>query len=283
MPRVSIFERIISANACLAFQTVAHEFRSRWHAHAEFEIVHIESGWGTLQYGAEPVAYSNGDILVLGPWIPHEFLEKSEDHHSISLLFNRQFITPGFFDSELACDIRALLNSASTGLIFPATSCDVHAERFRAILSERGLEQALTLLSLLQELTVQCSRRPIINQCIKHSDGKKYAKLQNILHYIHCNAHRKLLVDELAENFNMSRSHFSRFFHELSGKRFSQYLTSIRVEGACRLLAQSEKPITEIAYEVGFDTISSFNRSFRKLTGQVPRHYRSLHKVSAAD
>ena len=274
MQRASIFERTIPANACLAFQTVTQEFRSSWHAHAEFEIVHIESGWGTLQYGAAPATYSRGDILVLGPWIPHEFLEKSEDHQSISLLFNRHFITPGFFDSELARDIRTLLDSASAGLIFPAAACDVHTEKFRTVLSEHGLQQALTLLSLLQELTSQRSCGQTINQRINHADCKKHAKLQDILHYIHRNAHRKLLVDEVAGNFYMSRSHFSRFFHQLTGKRFSQYLTSIRIEGACRLLAQSEKPITEIGYEVGFDTISSFNRSFLHLTGQVPRQYR---------
>lgn len=274
MSQASVYKRTIPSSSCLAFNTIAHEFRSNWHAHPEFEIVYIESGWGCLQYGEQQKQYSKGDILVLGPWVPHEFLEKSKNHNSISLLFNYDFITPGFFDCELTQEIKSFLQKASAGMIFRENMTHAESDIIKLILAGTGLEQAIHLLFLLKKLSLKKELDILANKASDQLGSKKYAKLQDILYFINKNAYRKLLIEEVAETFYMSRSHFSRFFQEQTGKNFSQYLQSIRIERACALLCQTEKNITQISQEVGFDSISSFNRGFSQLKGQAPREYR---------
>ncbi|WP_434777423.1 AraC family transcriptional regulator [Neisseria sp. Ec49-e6-T10] len=278
MSQASVYKRTIPSSSCLAFQTITHDFRSTWHAHPEFEIVYIESGLGCLQYGEQQKQYSQGDILVLGPWVPHEFLEKSSNHQSISLLFNYDFITPGFFDCELTQEIKAFLHKASAGIIFREKMSHAESDIIKLILAKTGLEQAINLLFLLKKLSIQKESDVLSDQPKDPFKHKKYAKLQDILYFINKNAHRKLLVEEVAENFYLSRSHFSRFFYEQTGKNFSQYLLSIRVERACHLLKHTEKSITQISQEVGFDSISSFNRGFLQQKSMSPRNYRKIQQ-----
>ena len=74
----------------------------------------------------------------------------------------------------------------------------------------------------------------------------------------------------------MGESTFSRFFQKNSGNSFTDHVTKLRVSRACALLANSNLPITDVCYEVGYSNISNFNRSFRKQRGSTPSAYRHL-------
>ncbi len=271
-----MYKRDIPCNNCLTFSTTANAFRSVWHTQNEFEIVYIESGWGSIQYAQQQKLYTQGDIMVLGPNIPHEYSKKSKDFHSLSILFNNDFIVPGLFDAELTKDIKGFLHKATEGLIFREGSIGEEQDIIRQILGKSGLEQAVNLLLLLDKFS---QHRDADTDCfgIKTEDpfgGKKYQRLQNILYYINQHAHRRLLIEEVSNQFFMSRSHFSRFFNQQTGKNFNQYLLEIRVERACRLLNHTDHAITEVAYQVGFESLSSFNRGFQLLKATTPSRYR---------
>ncbi|QIQ20919.1 AraC family transcriptional regulator [Zophobihabitans entericus] len=278
MPHTDVYKRDIYKNSCLAFKTVTDDFRSTWHAHPEFEIVYIESGFGCLHYGKQQHIYQKGDIFVLGPWVPHEFLEKSKNHHSISLLFNNDFIIPGFLDCELAQEIKAFLNKARMGLVFNAKMEQSETDIIKLVLSQSGLDRAIHLLFLLRKFSEQPVSQVLSNTPEEQCCSKTFAKLQDILAFIHKNAYRKLLLDEVATQFYMSRNHLSRFFTENTGFSFSQYLLKLRIERASELLLKSTKPITHVSEESGFDSISSFNRSFLREKGLSPREFRKQLK-----
>ena len=72
-----------------------------------------------------------------------------------------------------------------------------------------------------------------------------------------------------------SRS-FSRFFRQITGRRFSDYLREMRVGEACDLLQNTELPITDICFSVGFNNISWFNRCFMESKKVTPREYRRI-------
>ncbi len=78
--------------------------------------------------------------------------------------------------------------------------------------------------------------------------------------------------DEAASYMGMSPAYFSRFFHNLVGMTFSQYLNYVRIENAVKLIHSSERlQITEVAIRCGFSTIRNFNRTFKELTGYQPK------------
>lgn len=277
MSYARIYNREIQSNCCLAFKTVTHQFKSFWHSHREFEIVYIESGTGCLQYGQQQKQYNKGDIFLLGPWIPHQFLETSKNHVSISLLFNHDFITPGFLDSALASEINQFLKKTRYGMLFRENMFSAEIDIIKLILAESGLEQAMHLLFLLKRLATHKNINLLLENNNRLLNSKKIAKIQDILAFINSNAHRKLLQNEVAHHFYMSTNYFSRFFHEQSGATFSQYLLTLRIERACELLQKTDIPITQISQDVGFDSLSSFNRYFAKLKNQTPRAFRISH------
>jgi AraC-like DNA-binding protein/ligand-binding sensor protein len=82
-------------------------------------------------------------------------------------------------------------------------------------------------------------------------------------------------LEEIARTLNVSRFHFCRSFKQTTGLTFVEYLSRVRIEKAKVLLHNHNLRVSEIAYEVGFQTITHFNRIFRKLVGCSPTEYRS--------
>jgi AraC-like DNA-binding protein len=86
----------------------------------------------------------------------------------------------------------------------------------------------------------------------------------------------ELPLSKVAKSVNISANYLSEKFKQVTGINFVNYLTRIRVEQACRLLRASDERISEIAFAVGFQSLSQFNRAFKKLTGKSPTAYRRI-------
>ena len=84
-------------------------------------------------------------------------------------------------------------------------------------------------------------------------------------------------LDELAKTANFSRYHFLRAFRRAFHATPHEYRTRKRIERAKELLAQSELTITEICFEVGFESLGSFSSLFRRRFGCSPGRYRKMH------
>jgi AraC-like DNA-binding protein len=86
----------------------------------------------------------------------------------------------------------------------------------------------------------------------------------------------ELPLSRVAKSVNISPNYLSEKFKQVTGINFINYLTRIRVEQACRLLRDSDERVSEIAFAVGFQSLSQFNRAFKKLTGKSPTAYRRI-------
>jgi AraC-like DNA-binding protein len=83
-------------------------------------------------------------------------------------------------------------------------------------------------------------------------------------------------LEDLAGRMGLSPAYFSRLFHEKTGRPLFEFINSIRIQKACQLLKRTDLPIIEIAYAVGYNNLSFFNRYFRKLMRLSPREYKNL-------
>jgi AraC-like DNA-binding protein len=79
----------------------------------------------------------------------------------------------------------------------------------------------------------------------------------------------------------VSKSHLCRVFKKATGQTASQYLNHVRIERACRMLAETDIPIEEIAFASGFNNPSYFFRVFRKEVGKLPLEWRKKHSVAS--
>ena len=81
-------------------------------------------------------------------------------------------------------------------------------------------------------------------------------------------------MSEAAAASGVSPSHLSRLFHQSTGLTYQEYVRRFRLEQACKLLATTDRPVTAIAFESGFQSISQFHRSFKAVYGEAPLKYR---------
>ena len=106
--------------------------------------------------------------------------------------------------------------------------------------------------------------------------------LNPVLDHIANHLDAELREGDLAEISGYTTSAFSRAFRRQTGMTFTAYVTALRVTRACRLLASSDRPITDICFDVGFNNVSNFNRRFLAETAMTPRAYRRHHRANAA-
>ncbi len=96
--------------------------------------------------------------------------------------------------------------------------------------------------------------------------------------YIEQNYSDDFILGELAQLCSLSPGYLSRAFRQSTGRPLFEYINRIRIQKACLLLKRSKMPIIEIAFSVGYNNLSFFNRYFRKLMRISPRQYRNFAK-----
>src|SRR5438046_10119791 len=99
--------------------------------------------------------------------------------------------------------------------------------------------------------------------------------------FIHEPSDDELSLTKVAKFSNISGNHLSEKFKEVTGINFVDYISRIRVGKAHDLLENSNLRISEIAFAVGFQSLSQFNRVFKKLTRKSPTQFRVAHKKRA--
>lgn len=98
-----------------------------------------------------------------------------------------------------------------------------------------------------------------------------------VVDFVHANlVSRKITIELLAQEMCMSRAQFTRRLTAITDKSPNAFLTSIRMEKACRLLKSTNMSVNEIAYDCGYDEPSYFIRVFRQEKGMTPQQYRNI-------
>ncbi|MBK1879069.1 helix-turn-helix domain-containing protein [Pelagicoccus mobilis] len=106
-----------------------------------------------------------------------------------------------------------------------------------------------------------------------------YSKLAGIAEYLHSQFAEPITVEELAARVGLSRSQFNRLFRKLFGLSPYDYLKSLRISAASKLLRETDLKTTEVALLTGFYDHSHFSKVFKDLMELTPRAYRKMHSV----
>jgi len=107
-------------------------------------------------------------------------------------------------------------------------------------------------------------------------DRAEPAKIWKARRYIQEHSDEELSLTAVARVVNISPNHLSEKFKEVTGVKFVDYIARRRFDRACALLQNRRLRISEIAFEVGFQSLSQFNRVFKRLAGKSPTSYRAL-------
>lgn len=119
------------------------------------------------------------------------------------------------------------------------------------------------------------------NQIAVESSAAEPAPVAKAKHFIAQNQDNALCLATVAKAVNTSTFYFCKLFKRATGLTFTDYLSRVRIEKAKTLLGDPNRRVSEIAYEVGFQSLTHFNRIFRKITGQSPTRYRLTVRKTA--
>ena len=252
-------------------------FRYPWHQHPELELTWILRGSGLRYVGDSVEPFHAGDFCLIGAHLPHTWLTMGDDMsgvHSYVIQFDPTNWGKGFLELPEMYPIRKLFADAMCGLAFPVGLGRNMIRRFRRPLSplqllaellrtldELGNEQNARSLALMP---VQTGRYPMTDQ-----------RLEKVLAFLGDNMSETVPHTEVARLAGLSPAAFSRYFRRKMGKTFQRYLSDMRLSEACRQLLETSKSIAEIAFDVGFQNLSTFNRSFRESRRMSPREFRT--------
>ncbi len=135
--------------------------------------------------------------------------------------------------------------------------------------------------SVVKLLTIFAQHLSMIsNQVIVHQENSEMPMITRARHYIEQNQAEDLSLPMVAKAVNSSTYYFCKLFKKATGLNFTDYVSRVRVEKAKNLLLNPNLRVSEIAYEIGFQSLTHFNRVFKRIIGQSPTDYRA--KLSVA-
>jgi len=138
------------------------------------------------------------------------------------------------------------------------------------VLTLKQYEALIRLLNIFAVHLASCSRVLSMQGKRKDSPAIRRARI-----FIAEHADEKMSLAAVARIVNMSATYFSEKFKEMTGINFVDYVARTRIEKARNLLLNPNRRVTEVAFEVGFQSLSQFNRTFRKIAGESPSDYRA--------
>ena len=185
---------------------------------------------------------------------------------------------------------------------------DMSKEEIIRIISRRGTMKsrknhpvmANIVLNLIREsrakerlykASIQAYLSALVIELLRLDEERQYSEragrvsryIQSAIDYVHFHYTEEIKVSKMALVCGLSESHFRRIFDESVGMTPMDYINIVRIEKACSLLSGTEQSVKEICFAVGYDTPSTFNRNFMKVTGKTPSQWKKEHKNEGVD
>jgi AraC-like DNA-binding protein/ligand-binding sensor protein len=147
------------------------------------------------------------------------------------------------------------------------------------VVSKKQYEAILRLLTIFAQHLSSLSNQLTVQEANAENPAIARARI-----FIADQFAEELSLDQVARQVNMSAFYFCKMFKKATGLTFTDYLARVRIEKVKNLLLNPNKRISEAAYEVGFQSLSQFNRVFRRIAGESPTTYRDrIHEHSTAN
>jgi AraC-like DNA-binding protein/quercetin dioxygenase-like cupin family protein len=248
----------------------------QWHYHPEFELVYLPSGQGLRHIGGHQSPYTGGELLLLGPNVPHLSygFGQGPAFEEMGVHFPAELFSADLLARPELAPIGELLRRAAQGVVFPADVHHLVGPQVRQLLTLGPWERLMQLLSILRVLALASTVTELgAGLPVGAASPADQQRLQRVLARVEQQLVEPLRVAELAAEAALSVPAFCRFFKRLTQRTLTQFVNERRVARACRLLREMPT-ITQAAYASGFQNLAYFNRVFRQQMGESPSAYR---------
>lgn len=260
------------------------------HFHRECELNVVLGTSGNRMVGDSFEKYTHTDLVLVGPYLMHkwddsdQWKDPDQDTRVITIQFDLSTFDKQLLQKKPFEQIHQLLKRAHRGIVFKGRSRNQAIKILEKLNSKSAFESMLDFFKVLQILANSKSYRYLTSvgfePMIEPSINDRFRKAhQYILQHFR---ESDLRMSHVAEYVSMSTSAFSHFFRKYTNRSFTNFLITMRLGYACKLLLDSDILITDLVFSSGFNNQANFNRQFKKQYGHAPRKFRQLYQKSTS-
>lgn len=249
----------------------------RSHHHPSYELNFVLKGEGTRYVGDHQEDFETGDLILLGPDIPHTWVNKkskSSGYSSLVMQWEKDFIDKMCQVTPEFNPIGKLLNLSSKGVVLGKEQGKEIGSRKTDLLNLPPFEKVILLLQILNDFSKSDEYTFLSKEGFAPKKSIPNSRLEKVHCFVEENYSEKITLKMVASLVNMSTGAFSRFFSQHFRKPFFTYLNEFRIQKSYRFLEESDMRINEIGYACGYDCLQFFYRQFMKYTRCAPQEYR---------
>ena len=261
------------------------EFDYPIHCHDIMELNFVENAAGARRVvGDSSEVIGDCDLVLITSsdlehvWEQHEC--KSDDIHEVTVQFYIHFEdehTP--FRTNPYKSIYQMMMRAKRGLAFRMSAImTIYPRLVKLATIDDKFLMAHELIYILHELSKFDDAYELSSSTFAKVDvSSESRRVLKVKDFINTHINDELRLEQLANLVSMTPTAFSRFFKLRTGKTLSEYIVDIRLGQAARLLLDTSDSVSEICWDCGFNTLSNFNRLFRKRKGCSPTEFREKY------
>ena len=225
------------------------------HLHSSFEFIAVPRGEMVVTVEKKEYILRDGDALLIFPNQLHSLRTNTSSEH-ILCIFSPQLVR--------AYGNIFLNKSPKSNLFTPAK---FYIDELSRPINDGSV---LRIKGLLYSLCAEFDRSAEYTEKVREDDGL----LLKIFGFVEKNYAKECSLRMLAEEISYHEVYLSRYFKKSTGLTFTEYVNRYRVNEGAYILTNSQKKIVDVAYECGFDSLRSFNRSFKAIIGTTPKSFR---------
>lgn len=258
-------------------------FINTHHFHRDYEIVLVRESTGKRIVGDHVEAFNEGDLVLVGPDLPHAWFNDKEYYEarkdlaakSVVIYLKKTWLEKELLRLPQTGRLKKLFENAYRGIKFTGKSRQQIAQTVSRIYEAEGLQKSIDLLTILYEMSEDKDYQLLATpNYLNNYNEHEVARVNQVYEYVMRNFSTEITLEAAADVANMTANAFSRYFKKQTLKNFSHFVNEIRVGHACRLLQKKDLSIAQVCYESGFQSITNFNKFFKRHTGKSPLEYR---------
>ena len=245
------------------------------HFHSDYEINMVINGKGKRIVGDCVAPFSDIDLVMVGPNIPHRWISESDhdEAHVVTIQFHKETLEYPIINKKIFYPIKQLFTDSSYGIEFSQETSLALKDTILNLSHRQGVDSALEFFKILYHLSISENQKLLLaanNERDFAIRESKSRRINKVIAYIQ----EEISLELVASSVGMSESAFSHFFKKRTNRSFIDFLNDIRIGNAAKMLYETSNTISEICYASGFNNVSNFNRLFKKKKGQTPTEYK---------
>lgn len=264
-----------------------HIDKSHWHYHQEFELSFITEGAGKRIVGDSVEEFHPGDLIFIGPRIPHVWFPEGkhmQQHsgrtlESVYMLFNNDILPEALTELPEFENIRKAIALSERGARITGDTLNEVSRIMLQLPYMSRIKRLMFFYEIMDLIGKSTSFSYLASeQYVKTKFETSNSRVNKIHEFLMKNYQDNVDLEEVAEVVHMAPASVCRFFKSATGLTVFEYLNKIKIDYSCKLLLNTDLSVVNISYDCGFNNLSHFNKQFRKFLGQTPSQFRK-HRV----